>query len=74
MDFSLPEEHTAIRAAVRELCTAYPDAYWRELDSHKGYPTAVHRWALWKHGPCPLHRLRFHGVAADEMTQTELFD
>src|SRR3982074_347299 len=39
MDFSLPEEHTAIRAAVRELCAAYPDAYWRELDSPKGYPT-----------------------------------
>jgi acyl-CoA dehydrogenase len=39
MDFSLPEEHAAIRAAVRELCAAYPDAYWRELDSHKGYPT-----------------------------------
>src|SRR5438552_9886596 len=39
MDFSLPEEHTAIRAAVRELCAAYPDAYWRDLDSHKGYPT-----------------------------------
>jgi acyl-CoA dehydrogenase len=39
MDFSLPEEHAAIRAAVRQLCAAYPDAYWRELDSHKGYPT-----------------------------------
>ena len=41
---------------------------------HKGYPTAAHRGALRTHGPCPLHRLRFHGVAADEMTQTELFD
>src|SRR3981081_4759874 len=39
MDFSLPEEHTAIRAAVRELCAAYPDGYGRDLDSHKGYPT-----------------------------------
>jgi ribonuclease HII len=29
---------------------------------HKGYPTAEHRFALRKHGPCPLHRLRFHGV------------
>src|SRR4051794_14091960 len=39
MDFSLPEQHAAIRGAVRELCGAYPDAYWRELDVHKSYPT-----------------------------------
>ncbi|HTD78421.1 MAG TPA: acyl-CoA dehydrogenase family protein, partial [Chloroflexota bacterium] len=39
MDFSLPEEHTAIRSAVRELCTAYPDAYWRDLDRTHAYPT-----------------------------------
>src|SRR5437588_539353 len=39
MDFSVPEEHGAIRAAVRELCAAYPDAYWRELDRGGGYPT-----------------------------------
>jgi acyl-CoA dehydrogenase len=39
MDFSTPDEHGAIRAAVRELCSAYPDAYWRELDRHKSYPT-----------------------------------
>jgi acyl-CoA dehydrogenase len=39
MDFSAPEEHAAIRAAVRELCAAFPDAYWRELDRTKAYPT-----------------------------------
>jgi acyl-CoA dehydrogenase len=39
MDFSVPEEHGAIRTAVRELCMAYPDAYWRELDRVGGYPT-----------------------------------
>jgi acyl-CoA dehydrogenase len=39
MDFSVPEEHGAIRAAVRELCMAYPDTYWRELDRVGGYPT-----------------------------------
>ncbi len=39
MDFSVPEEHGAIRAAVRELCAAYPDAYWRELDRGGAYPT-----------------------------------
>lgn len=41
---------------------------------HKGYATEEHRSALAQHGPCALHRLRFHGVAADEMTQQELFD
>ena len=39
MDFQVPDEHQAIRSAVRELCAAYPSAYWRELDRHKGYPT-----------------------------------
>jgi acyl-CoA dehydrogenase len=28
-----------IRAAVRELCARYPDAYWRELDGRGAYPT-----------------------------------
>jgi ribonuclease HII len=36
---------------------------------HKGYPTPEHRWALWKHGPCPLHRRTFAGV----WTQGDLF-
>jgi acyl-CoA dehydrogenase len=40
MDFSVPEEHAAIRSAVRELCAAYPDSYWRELDRERAYPTA----------------------------------
>jgi acyl-CoA dehydrogenase len=38
MDFSLNEDHQAIRSAVRELCAAYPDAYWRELDRKHAYP------------------------------------
>ncbi|MCH5278029.1 MAG: ribonuclease HII [Desulfovibrionaceae bacterium] len=29
---------------------------------HKGYGTREHRAALEAHGPCPLHRLDFHGV------------
>jgi ribonuclease HII len=29
---------------------------------HKGYATEEHRWALVKHGPCPLHRRTFAGV------------
>jgi acyl-CoA dehydrogenase len=39
MDFRVPDEHGAIRAAVRELCQAYPDAYWRDLDRRRAYPT-----------------------------------
>jgi acyl-CoA dehydrogenase len=39
MDFRIPEEHAAIRSAIRELCAAYPDAYWRDLDRTHAYPT-----------------------------------
>lgn len=39
MDFSVPEDHSAIRAAIRELCSGYADAYWRELDRTHAYPT-----------------------------------
>lgn len=31
-------EHEEIRAAVRELCQRFPDAYWRELDEEHRYP------------------------------------
>src|SRR5262245_1462151 len=41
---------------------------------HKGYATEEHRSALAQHGPCALHRMRFHGVAGEEMTQQELFE
>lgn len=36
---------------------------------HKGYATPAHRVALFRHGPCPLHRRSFHGV----WQQGELF-
>jgi acyl-CoA dehydrogenase len=39
MDFSVPDEYAAIRAAVRELCANYGDGYWRELDRIRAYPT-----------------------------------
>jgi acyl-CoA dehydrogenase len=39
MDFSIPEDVQAIRGAVRELCSSYPDAYWRKLDKTSEYPT-----------------------------------
>ena len=39
---------------------------------HKGYATEEHRSTLAKHGPCPLHRRCFHGVAG--LMQHELFE
>ncbi|HET7094758.1 MAG TPA: acyl-CoA dehydrogenase family protein, partial [Thermomicrobiales bacterium] len=38
MDFSLTPEQDALRAAARELCARFPDAYWRELDRERRYP------------------------------------
>ena len=40
------------------------DARWPEYGfaRHKGYGTKEHKEALKKYGPCPLHRLDFHGV------------
>jgi acyl-CoA dehydrogenase len=34
------ESHPELRAAVRDLCTAFPDRYWRELDAARAYPEA----------------------------------
>lgn len=30
--------HEEIRAAIRELCSRFPDPYWREMDKHRRYP------------------------------------
>src|SRR5689334_3089820 len=35
-----PERHPGIREAVRALCAAFPDAYFRELDEMREYPEA----------------------------------
>jgi acyl-CoA dehydrogenase len=32
--------HADLRAGVRDLCRAFPDSYWRELDAHRAYPDA----------------------------------
>ena len=46
-----------------ELMTAYDIEYPQYgFAGHKGYGASVHWEALRKHGPCPLHRLSFHGV------------
>jgi acyl-CoA dehydrogenase len=34
------ELHQDLRTGVRDLCKAFPDRYWRELDAARTYPTA----------------------------------
>ncbi|MCC6176896.1 MAG: acyl-CoA/acyl-ACP dehydrogenase [Chloroflexi bacterium] len=34
------EQHEAIRSAIRDVCTDFPDAYWREVDQKRAYPDA----------------------------------
>ena len=34
------EAHPELRAALRELCAEFPDAYWRDLDHRRAYPNA----------------------------------
>ncbi|MEW6488946.1 MAG: ribonuclease HII, partial [Thermodesulfobacteriota bacterium] len=74
---------TAIAAAsvlAKQHRDALMDAYAREypgygFESHRGYPTADHREALRRLGPCPIHRRTFRGVclAPGVLVQTELF-
>ena len=40
MPFKLTEDQEALRAAVRDLCKRYPDAYWRDVDERHEYPEA----------------------------------
>ena len=48
-------------AELRELHDRYPHY---DFARHKGYPTAIHREALRRYGPCPEHRRSFAPVAA----------
>jgi acyl-CoA dehydrogenase len=34
------DSHQDLRVAVRDLCKAFPDGYWRELDAQRAYPDA----------------------------------
>ena len=34
------ERHPDLRSGVRDLCKAFPDSYWRELDARRAYPEA----------------------------------
>ena len=38
MEFRADEEHDDIRAAVRRVCAAFPDAYWRHCDEAHQFP------------------------------------
>jgi ribonuclease HII len=57
-------------AAASIVAKVVRDRTMRRLDGwhppygfarHVGYPTAAHRSALAKHGPCPFHRQTFGG-------------
>lgn len=48
-------------AELRQLHEIYPHYGFAR---HKGYPTAAHRAALLRYGPCPEHRRSFAPVAA----------
>jgi acyl-CoA dehydrogenase len=39
-DSDLSDLHRDLRAGVRDLCRNFPDSYWRELDTARGYPDA----------------------------------
>lgn len=52
---------TARDAELRQLDARYPQYGFAR---HKGYPTAAHREALRRYGPCPEHRRSFALVAA----------
>lgn len=49
-------------ALMDEIARRYP-AY--AFERHKGYAVAEHREILARIGPCPEHRLSFHGVIPD---------
>jgi ribonuclease HII len=47
---------------MRSFHSQYPEYGFAE---HVGYGTKVHRDAIRAHGPCPLHRMTFRGVAKE---------
>ena len=55
-----------VAKVTRDRLMAEADRLYPEYGfaRHKGYATEEHRLALWRHGPCPLHRRSFSGVWA----------
>jgi len=66
----LAKEHRD--ALMADYARIYPGYGFAD---HKGYPTAAHREALRRLGPCPIHRCSFRGVGEllFAPTQPELF-
>jgi ribonuclease HII len=46
----------------RLMCRYHIDFPQFGFDRHKGYPTAAHKAAIARHGPCAIHRRTFKGV------------
>jgi acyl-CoA dehydrogenase len=43
MDFTVDEDHEAIREGVRRVCRDFPDEYWRQLDQAHEFPWDFYR-------------------------------
>ena len=43
MNFETSAEHQAIREAVQDLCTRFPESYWLERDADGEFPHAFYR-------------------------------
>jgi ribonuclease HII len=55
---------SVLAKVTRDRLMTELDAQWPEYDfkTHKGYVTDVHTAALTRHGPSPVHRMRFVNV------------
>ena len=53
-----------VAKVLRDRIMCAYDRAWPEygFKVHKGYGTKLHREALERLGPCPIHRLSFRGV------------
>jgi ribonuclease HII len=55
---------SVLAKVTRDRIMTELDAHWPAYDfkTHKGYVTEVHADALTRHGPSPVHRMRFVNV------------
>jgi ribonuclease HII len=55
---------SVLAKVTRDRLMVEMDARWPDYDfkTHKGYITESHSAALTRHGPCPVHRMRFVNV------------
>ena len=73
------DTRSAAIAAASIVAKVTRDRYMAELDErwpeygfgeHFGYATEVHRAAISKHGPCPVHRMSFNSDAYNAPSST----